>query len=55
MQKLLEGIYPGVKWLPWKFQRVPARFWNEFSNQKAYFDWLGEHLRINRQILYHTV
>ena len=37
-------LYPGQKWLEWKFDKVPNGFWKDRKNRCAYMRWLGEQL-----------
>lgn len=56
----LEAVYPEFTWHPWKFRAVQRKFWDDLSNQRSYFDWLGEELDINKphkwqKVLIHEV
>jgi hypothetical protein len=44
---MLKSIYANHNWIPWKFPVVENGFWADYSNQKAYFDWLMRELDIN--------
>ena len=39
-------MHPEYKWLPWKFDTVPHRFWEDINNVKRYVQWLGDQLNI---------
>jgi len=38
--QLLQGIYPDIAWLPWKFVQTTKRYWNCIENRKLYANWL---------------
>jgi hypothetical protein len=44
---ILTAIYPGYKWLPWKFKVTHNGFWDNKKNQKEYMDWLFKELNYN--------
>ena len=35
-------------WCPWKFHRVPSRFWEAAENRHRYLTWLGKELGFRR-------
>jgi hypothetical protein len=45
--EIVKSIYPYHKWIPWKFSKVGANFWNLSKNQRWYADWLYDHLGFN--------
>jgi hypothetical protein len=42
----LSSLYPGHKFLPWRFVGAPKNFWADARNQREYFDWLGRQLGV---------
>ena len=43
-QALLSDVYPDYNWIPWKFNVVPHKFWDNKDNQRKYFDWAFKEL-----------
>ena len=43
-QQFLRAVYPGYKWDPWKFARLPKGYLDDKENQRILADWLGEEL-----------
>lgn len=41
---LIVDVFPEHKWVPWKFNRVPLRYWNAQANKLAYVEWLFKEL-----------
>ena len=41
--------FPRHKWIPWKFEVVPNRFWHDKKNRVAYLKWLSKRLGITRK------
>jgi hypothetical protein len=41
LQRAVTTLYPEHKWIPWKFNSVPNRFWDDAQNQKAFLEWLS--------------
>ena len=41
---VISKFYPGQKLLPWKLDKCPQHFWDNFENQKEYILWLGNEL-----------
>jgi len=39
---------PAYEWREWRFQQVPAGFWNKRANRRRYMGWLGEQLGFHR-------
>lgn len=35
---LLMAVYPHYRWKPWKFEKVPAHYWQNMKNQRDFFD-----------------
>ena len=46
--RLLTTVYPEYDWLPWKFERVPHRFWENVENQRKFLDWASVQLNIKK-------
>ena len=42
--KVLKAVFPHLEWLPWKFSKVPAGFWDDVGNQRLYMAWLSKKL-----------
>jgi hypothetical protein len=42
--KLLQSIYSENEWIPWKFHKIPANYWESLENRRKFVDWLGHHL-----------
>jgi len=47
MSSVLINVYPEYNLKPWKFKKVPRRFWSQFENQNKYFASLYEDLGIS--------
>jgi len=45
-QHLIMENYPEYNWLPWKFSKVSAGYWNSRENCTKYMKWLEEKLEI---------
>jgi hypothetical protein len=43
--KMLENLFPGQEWLPWKYN-CPKEFWGNVNNQRKYLDWLGIQINV---------
>ena len=39
-------LYPEYPWLPWKFDTIPRRFWENSENRRNFFDWVKTQLSI---------
>ena len=48
--KFLEFAFPEYKWLPWKFPRVPNKYWDKFENQCEFMVWAGNELGIKSSV-----
>jgi hypothetical protein len=48
-------VYPEFKWLPWRFSKVHSTFWDSYSNQREYFDWLKSELGIEHHSGWYSV
>ena len=46
--KLITAIYNNYDWLPWKFNSVPKRYWEDKNNVIKYMNWLSNELHINK-------
>ena len=42
--RFLEGVFPDVEWLPWKFYMSSHGTWDDIENHIKYAKWLGETL-----------
>jgi hypothetical protein len=51
-KRAIMEIFPDVHWQPWLFGEVPLDYWKVPSNQRIYFDWLAEQMRMERVISY---
>jgi hypothetical protein len=45
---LLATVFPEYEWLPWKFTRIPVRFWDNLGNQRKFVEWAGKQLKLNK-------
>jgi hypothetical protein len=52
---VLSTLYPEHNWLPWKFDRVPNRFWEDQINQRKFIEWLSAELNITDNSQWSTV
>eukprot|EP01125_Pyxidicula_operculata_P011832 TRINITY_DN3871_c0_g1_i1.p1 TRINITY_DN3871_c0_g1~~TRINITY_DN3871_c0_g1_i1.p1 ORF type:complete len:468 (+),score=35.99 TRINITY_DN3871_c0_g1_i1:69-1472(+) len=43
---LLKESFPNEKWIAWKFNRMPRKFWSSKENQQMYIEWLKAELKI---------
>ncbi len=43
---LFSTFYPELQLKPWKFNKVPERFWEDFNNHKIFMEWVGKKLGI---------
>jgi hypothetical protein len=43
--ELVMKVYPEHAWLPWKFDRARAGFWDVKANQRRFLEWLGKELK----------
>jgi hypothetical protein len=39
-------VYPDYNWLPWKFGKCPANYWDDVKNQRKFMDWAAKELNI---------
>lgn len=42
--RALMNAYPDHHWIMWKFNRVPAKYWESKAHQKEFVEWLGKEL-----------
>lgn len=42
----LQVLYPEHEWLPWRFPKVKAGYWDDAAAQRAFFDWCAIQLQI---------
>jgi hypothetical protein len=45
--KLLSAVYPEYEWLPWKFDKSPANYWEDVKNQGKFVEWAAKQLNVN--------
>jgi hypothetical protein len=43
---LISTAFPEHEWLPWKFDQVPKRFWDDSKNQRKFLDWVAKELNV---------
>jgi hypothetical protein len=43
---LVTTAYPDYDWLPWKFAKIPAKYWDDIENQRRFMDHLAKELNI---------
>jgi hypothetical protein len=43
---LLAKVYPEYDWLPWKFPKVPQKFWDDVKNQRKFMEWAEKQLHV---------
>jgi hypothetical protein len=46
---IVNKLYPGKRFLPWKLDKCPQNFWNKPENQREYIIWLGKELEYDTQ------
>jgi hypothetical protein len=46
LQALLNAVYPGHLWLPWRFPKTPKSYWKDVGNHKKFVKYLGEQLKV---------
>ena len=39
------SVFPEYPWLPWKFNTVPRKFWENSENKRKFMDWLYKELQ----------
>jgi hypothetical protein len=44
---MLMTCFTNINWLPWKFETISRRYWENSSNQRQFFDYLAEKYAIN--------
>jgi hypothetical protein len=44
--QLLQNAYPEYNWLPWKFDVLPHKFFDNVNNQRKFMEWAGKELKI---------
>jgi very-short-patch-repair endonuclease len=45
---LLSNIFPEYEWIPWKFKKITANFWDNLENHKEYVEWLFKKLNYEK-------
>jgi hypothetical protein len=48
VQSLLSSTYPEHTWLPWKFRKGTAGYWDDLQNQRKFLDWAAQQLNVNQ-------
>jgi hypothetical protein len=49
------SVYPEYHWLPWRFDRIPEKFWHDPANHRMYLDWVEERLGITDKSQWYKV
>jgi len=49
LSKLLENVYPEMKWDPLKFASLSRGYWNKMENQRKFLDELGQKLGVDKK------
>jgi hypothetical protein len=44
--QLLSTLFPDYEWLPWKFDKCPANYWDDVNNQRKFMEWAAKELNI---------
>jgi hypothetical protein len=44
----LVANFPEVQWMPWRFEKVNKKYWEDISNQTAYLHWVENELCIKK-------
>ena len=44
--KLISNVYPNYEWLPWKFNSVPNKYWDNINNQQLFMKNLSQSIGI---------
>jgi hypothetical protein len=52
---LLSTVYPDYNWLPWKFDKCPNFYWNDFNNHKKFIEWAAQQLKIKEMSDWYNV
>ena len=47
--QFLSAMYPDHNWLPWKFESCPRNYWADIKNQRAFFDWSANQLKLQQK------
>jgi hypothetical protein len=55
LPRALMATYPYHKWQMWRFKAVPARWWDNMTNQREYMDWVKQELNIADMGKWHAV
>jgi len=42
----LKSLYPEHSWFAWMFERLPYHYWDNDANQKRFFDWYFEFMKM---------
>lgn len=46
IHSLLSAVYPEHNWLPWKFRKGNAGYWDDIQRQKTFLDWAATQLNV---------
>ncbi len=50
---IVSTVYSEYEWLPWRFNKVSNRFWDNMKNQRNFMDWAEKQLNYeNREDWY---
>ena len=52
---LISAVYPEYNWLPWKFDKIQSKYWEDINNQKKFMDWVGNELKIKEMSDWYNV
>ena len=55
LSQLLHTVYPEHEWLPWKFSKAPAKYWDDVKNQRKFIDWARKELKIKEINDWHSI
>ena len=44
----LEIVFPEMEWHMYKFDEVPVGYWNDEKNQREYFYWIAQELKLQK-------
>jgi hypothetical protein len=55
MYSMLQRLYPGHVWHPWKFTHVPRSWWEPRDHQREFLLWVGKQLSMTSMDAWYTV
>jgi hypothetical protein len=47
IMRALQDVFPHHTWLPWKFAKVPAGYWETKAHKVQFVHWLEQQLKIH--------